>query len=83
MHQGINFPLLHLRLAPEQACWPRHLAVFRLKMTGLDFHSVALVVVALLSEYWTPSPTVEVGNLFNLLCYHVTVQDHPVALSHL
>ena len=54
MNQGINFPLQHLRLASEQACWPRHSAVFRLEMTGRDFCSVALVVVALLSEYWTP-----------------------------
>ena len=26
MHQGIDFPLLHLRLAPEQACWPRRVS---------------------------------------------------------
>ena len=56
MHQGIDFPLLRLRLVPEQACWPRHSAVFRLEMTGRDFRSVALVVVTLLNEYWTPLP---------------------------
>ena len=54
--KGSIFPCCAFVLRLSKPVGPDILRSFVSKMTGRDFRSVGLVVVALLNEYWTPLP---------------------------